>query len=89
MCKKTGAQEAVSSILATLTSKIPETVRFRGFFVSFFDEFRRKLFSVRNLFGIVRTSPLTKQNSAVAAILKSGNFVPEQYKMKQAESIEV
>ena len=32
-CKKTGGQEAVSSSLATRTSKIPETVRFRGFFV--------------------------------------------------------
>ena len=33
--KKTGGQEAVSSSLATRTSKIPETARFRGFFVLF------------------------------------------------------
>ena len=31
----TGGQEAVSSSLATRTSKIPETARFRGFFVLF------------------------------------------------------
>ena len=40
VCKKTGGQEAVSSSLATRTSKIPETARFRGFFVLFSMKFR-------------------------------------------------